>query len=544
MPTKPTHQDLERRIIYLEKKVSGLAKAETVLRESEEKYRLHFERISEVIFSIDSRLRLLTISPSVERELGYRPEELIGKSFADLGIIDPGSLKKAIEDAGRTLAGERLPVSVYEFIAKEGTRKWIEVSSARMVPNENDISVVCVARDISDRLKSEKELQRARDELERRVEERTADLMKANRDLQAEIEDRKITEKALMESELKYRTVFDHTSDGISVYQQSVKTSQRRLVDCNMSYALMSGRDKVELLSEEDIRKYRQNDNEEIKINVDDKNTVVGGTFSWERPDRKINFIEYRAVPVKIDGKTLMFSINRDVTRQKQNEKRLRYLTSRLINAQEQERKRISHELHDELGQMLAVIKHRLKSIQKGLARTQTSLTEGCKEALLYINQIIGNVRRLSRELSPSILTDLGLSAAIAHMIEKMENQYAIKVLSAIKNIDLFFSPKEQTNLYRIFQEVFTNIGKHAGASRVLIRTAIEKNSISFTLQDNGMGFDMESASTKAYENKGMGLETMYERAVMLNGKLDIFSKLGKGTRVRIRVPIVNRGED
>jgi len=238
-----------------------------------------------------------------------------------------------------------------------------------------------------------------------------------------------------------------------------------------------------------------------------------------------------------------MFSIDRDVTRRKQNEKRLRYLTSRLINSQEQERKRISHELHDELGQMLAVQKHRLKTIRKGLSKTQISLTAGCEKAIINLNQIIGNVRRLSRELSPSILTDIGLSAAIFHMIGKFENQYTIKVLSTLKTIDHFFLPKDQFNLYCIFQEVHTNIGKHAKASRVWISSVIKNGNISFSIKDNGTGFDMEAAGNRSYEERGMGLATMNERAYMLNGKLDIHSQLGKGTRVMIRVPIGNRGE-
>jgi PAS domain S-box-containing protein len=133
-------------------------RAEEALRESEEKYRLHFEHVSDVIYSIDPDFRILSVSPSVERILGYRPEELIGKPFQDLNLLTEEYLETAFSDAKRVLAGERISSSVYEFIAKDGTNKFGEVSSAPLVRDGKVAAVISVARDITERKQLETQL--------------------------------------------------------------------------------------------------------------------------------------------------------------------------------------------------------------------------------------------------------------------------------------------------------------------------------------------------------------------------------------------------
>jgi PAS domain S-box-containing protein len=141
-------------------------RAEEALRESEQRYRLHFEDVSDVIFSYDTELRILNVSPSVVRVLGYAPDELIGKSFPELSILAPESLATAFSDAMRVLAGERITASEYQFIAKDGTRKYGEVSGAPFVQADKIIGVISVARDITERKRAEAERERLIMELE------------------------------------------------------------------------------------------------------------------------------------------------------------------------------------------------------------------------------------------------------------------------------------------------------------------------------------------------------------------------------------------
>jgi PAS domain S-box-containing protein len=128
------------------------------LRANEEKYRIHFENVSDVIFSYDREFKILSISPSLERVLGYKPEEFIGKSFADLNILSPESFEKAFSDAMRVFAGEHLDTVTYELIARDGTIKYGEVSSAPLLHEGQVVAGVSVARDITDRKKAEDKL--------------------------------------------------------------------------------------------------------------------------------------------------------------------------------------------------------------------------------------------------------------------------------------------------------------------------------------------------------------------------------------------------
>jgi PAS domain S-box-containing protein len=130
------------------------------LRQSEQKYRLHFEQASDVIYSLDRQFRVLTVSPSVQTLLGYDPEELVGVPFPELGIVAPESMAMAVSDAMRVLSGARVSASVYEFVGKDGTRKFGEVSAAPFFEGGEIAGLVSVARDITDRKRAEEELQR------------------------------------------------------------------------------------------------------------------------------------------------------------------------------------------------------------------------------------------------------------------------------------------------------------------------------------------------------------------------------------------------
>jgi signal transduction histidine kinase len=226
----------------------------------------------------------------------------------------------------------------------------------------------------------------------------------------------------------------------------------------------------------------------------------------------------------------------------KESEKRLRLLSTQLLEAQEKERKRLAGELHDELGQSLALLKHRIRSVQRKLPEDLAPLSGECEETSRYIDRIIENVRRLSRDLRPSILENLGLSTALGWLIESFQQQYAIQTLVEMENVDGLFPEDGQTNIYRIFQEALTNIGKHAHASRVHFEVKKENNFILFRLKDDGKGFDLNEAKTGVMAERGMGLAAMQERSHMLGADLDIISHTGKGTTLALKIPLKEGG--
>ena len=132
--------------------------AELALRKSEERYRLHFENVSDVIFSYDREFRITSISPSLERILGYKPEEFVGKSFAELNILPPESLEKVLSDVKRVFSGERLDSLIYKLIARDGTIKYGEFSSTPLIREGQVVAVVSVGRDITERKRMEEAL--------------------------------------------------------------------------------------------------------------------------------------------------------------------------------------------------------------------------------------------------------------------------------------------------------------------------------------------------------------------------------------------------
>ena len=221
-----------------------------------------------------------------------------------------------------------------------------------------------------------------------------------------------------------------------------------------------------------------------------------------------------------------------------ESEQRLRFLTSQLLTAQERERKRISMELHDELGQSLAVLKLQVRAIERGLGDARPDLKMECRELLDYLDGVIDNVRRLSRDLSPAILEDLGLQSALKYLINGVSKHYSVSHSFEVEDLDQLFTSDAQIIIYRIFQECLTNISKHADASEVSIAIRKKGGLVSIVLEDNGAGFDPAQTSTRRLAGRGLGLAALNERARMLGGSLEIRSQPGAGTKVTCVIPI------
>jgi PAS domain S-box-containing protein len=222
----------------------------------------------------------------------------------------------------------------------------------------------------------------------------------------------------------------------------------------------------------------------------------------------------------------------------RQSEQQLRFLTFQLLNAQEQERQRVSRELHDELGQSLMVLKLQIRRLEKNLAVEQGS-KDSCFEAIRQLDEVIENVRRLSRDLSPTILEDLGLTVALRSLLDSFAKHYGIKKMTYhLDEIEDLFPIEFQVNIYRIFQEALTNIGKHARASRVTGVVKLDIGEVCFSVEDNGVGFDLREVLEKDVREKGMGLAAMAERVRILGGSLHVKSEVDKGTSISFRIPV------
>ena len=239
----------------------------------------------------------------------------------------------------------------------------------------------------------------------------------------------------------------------------------------------------------------------------------------------------------QLDNRTQELFKSREALQE--SEGRLRHLSSNLLTAQESERRRISLELHDELGQSLAALKLQVRSAEKSMGKESPPLLrQECENLRLSINQIIENVRRLSRDLSPVVLDDLGFAAAVEYLVNNYSKLSNVKATLEMDDVNHFLGQEAQRNIYRILQELFTNIGKHAQADYVSMLIKKKGREIEFTIKDNGCGFDVQEVLNRKGVEKGLGLTAVAERVRILGGMLDIRSEIGIGTTVFFTVPI------
>jgi PAS domain S-box-containing protein len=245
---------------------------------------------------------------------------------------------------------------------------------------------------------------------------------------------------------------------------------------------------------------------------------------------------------MEMEGQKFFQNIIRNISERKQSEdalreseKNLRYLSSQLLTSQETERKRIAVELHDGLGQALMVSKMRLRAIERTLPVGESK--KECKDLLKYIDEVIENLRRLSHDLMPPSLEDLGLQVALLHLLDEFAKYTGIGLSTDLDDIQALFSPEKQLIIYRIFQECLNNITKHAHATEVSVAMKREPGGVSFRLEDNGEGFEVPKVVASDSRKRGLGLTAMDERVRMMGGSLQMWSQTGIGTRISFFIP-------
>jgi signal transduction histidine kinase len=208
-------------------------------------------------------------------------------------------------------------------------------------------------------------------------------------------------------------------------------------------------------------------------------------------------------------------------------------LTAHLQTIREEERKNISRIIHDELGQQLTGLKMDMTWISQQLSSESTAVMKKMDTMIELIDQTVLSVRRISSDLRPAMLDDLGLVAALQWMSRDFQERSGIKITFNTNSQDYLFKPEVATELYRIFQEALINVVRHSGATEVKSSLTLTGEKIYLSLSDNGKGFDPEKVKNK----KALGLIGMRERAAMIHGTLEVHSDK-QGTEVTVIIPI------
>lgn len=210
-----------------------------------------------------------------------------------------------------------------------------------------------------------------------------------------------------------------------------------------------------------------------------------------------------------------------------------RDISSKIVYATEEERRSISRDIHDVVGQSLAVIKLTLRAISKKVPDTEGEILSDIEGLAAHVEDTMKELSRITKNLSPSYVTEVGFPKALRLYIETFAKKTGIQVHLSLPERFSLQDTQQDIHLFRIAQEALTNVVRHSGATRVDIHINIADGSIHFSIEDNGKGFD----ESQEKEMLGLGLIGIKERAAILGGKLSIKSKPGRKTILRIEVP-------
>ncbi len=447
--------------------------------------------------------------------------------WADTGFPlgpDDWAVARAVRK-GETSLNEILDIECFD-----GTRKTINNSAVPLCVGDGRLfGVVVLNEDITERENLLKEVRRTRDELEQKVQERTRDLAKANREL---AEQSGILE-GFFSSTITPIVFLDPKFNFIRVNEAYAKC-------CNRDIPSFSGRNHFEL--------YPHPINEAIfrmvaETKIPYQASAQALSFSGH-PEWGTTYWDWTLTPLEgEEGRVeyLVFSLN-DVTERirageaiRESENQLRILSSQLLTAQENERKRVSRELHDGLQQTLTAIKFKVEAFLLGMNKTRLKEKAKTLEPIVsMIQESVKEIRRIQANLRPPMLDDLGILASLAWLFRDFQGTYPdIRVERAFQVEEKDFPEELKMVIYRILQEALNNIGKHSGAERVSISLRKLENRIELGIRDNGRGFDPQEALSKEQKEKGMGLASMKERVESSEGVFAVRSQKGEGTWIQ-----------
>ena len=214
---------------------------------------------------------------------------------------------------------------------------------------------------------------------------------------------------------------------------------------------------------------------------------------------------------------------------------RLRELAHKSVRFQVNQRRRFARELHDGINQLMVSVKFRVELGINKIRKGDLSGSEDLVKGVEVLNQAIQEVRRISHDLRPSLLDDLGLASALKSLLDEYEARTGIIVVTDLQLPAKRLPDDIEITLYRVIQEALCNVEKHSGADEVKLKTWVQGDHIWVTLKDNGDGFDPHNL----VHQPGIGLRNMHDRIELLSGEFILNSEKGVGTKLRVKLPLV-----
>jgi PAS domain S-box-containing protein len=431
---------------------------------------------------------------------GYSREELYRLSPGDRATtIHPADRPRMLAAMSDRLGGKKVPaVQEFRFIKQDGQIRRVEASSA--ITQFNGRPAIQVSyMDITESV---------------------------------EVRD------ALRESGQKLRSLIEQSIQGIALIDGAGKIAEwnhamERMTE--LPAAEMVGRNAMELhrlLGVDDFSCGAESSAHEFEREI----TLASG---------KRELLLVHQFPIQLPDGCLSAILVQEITERKvaeeklkESQSKLRNLAGHLLSAREEERKKVAQEIHDELGQVLTALKMDLRWLEKRLDPSQTQLLEKMKGMIGLTDQTIQRVQRISSELRPRMLDDLGIAAAIEWLVGDFSRRTGIRCKTTVQVTQSRIGGNSATAVYRIVQEALTNVSRHASASRVSVVLREVDELLEVLIRDDGIGI----SETQAMASRSFGLIGIRERVQGLGGEVSIRGETGKGTTVSISVPYPGGG--
>jgi PAS domain S-box-containing protein len=481
--------------------------AQQALRESEERLRLAVEAGKMFAYSWDAATDAIERSGESAQILGTKKEEEATTGAAILAMVHPDDKQRLEAAVAKLSVGNPTLQITYRIIRPDGTVAWLERNSRAHFDAQGKLQrIIGMIKDVTERKQAE-ELQR---ETNRALEKQSAEL-------QAREELLKIFVKnvpaavAMLDRDMRYLQVSDRwCTDYLAGRAQILGHSH---------YAIFP--DMPERWKEVHGRALQ---GETLRADEDRWDGQDGPHWArWEvRP--------WKTAEGAVGG---ILILSEDITRRRQMEETLSGMSRKLIEAQEQERARISRELHDDINQRLALLAGELDLWDQS-ASGGPDLHHHLEQAKQRIIEISSDVQALSHELHSSKLEYLGLAAAAKSLCREVAEKNNVEIDFKQDGVPRSLSDEVSLSLFRILQESLHNSVEHSGVKHIEVQLWEHSNEIHLVVKDLGRGFDVEVAK----QGKGLGLTSMQERVRLVNGTITVQSKPMGGTTIHVSVPV------
>jgi len=466
-------------------------------------YKLVAENTNDSISVTDlATMRVTYLSPSVEHVLGFKSEESVGKPLPF--FLPPASLEFGLKTLREQLAIERDErgdvfrswTLEQEAYRKDGSTVWIESRCSFLRDDRGKaVGVATVARDITER---------------------------------------KLMEKALRDSEERYRSLFENSRDALCIISRDGK-----VIDVNQAALALFGYSREETKTLELQNLASALERERFQRLIEEKGYVREYEMQMHRKngaqiDCSLTFNLRRGGNESVLG--YEGSI-RDITEYKHLQHNLRLYINQVTQAQEEERRRIARELHDETIQALAALSLELLAAtrRKGISVDKAIGTmEQMRQRIDGVGEGLG---RMSRALRPSVLDNLGLVPAVTLLLNDLNEIGKVHISLRVAGQERRLSSEAELGLFRIVQESTNNIRKHSEAKRASVIIEFRRGKVRLTVKDRGKGFQVPRRLGDFSSAGRLGLMGMQERAQALKGTFAVESHLGRGTTITIEVP-------